>query len=581
MVADEEDLTEALARLELEGGDCLEIEAKTFAEYSRSALGPTLSAFANLPGGGTILLGVSEDPVKVVGVPNPHQQMQAVVSQARQGFSSRITVDTHSIELDGRTVVVANVQEAPVNAKPVRWAGNDAAYLRQYDGDYQMSLQEEQQLLMRHQRPREDTAPVPGTSISSLDDNLVRVFLRNVRAGSTSLREQPDKEILLNLNVLTDDGEVTLAGLYALGQYPQRHVPTLAITAAVLGGQTGPRASERLRIDGAVPRMLTAAVDWVSQHTRTDITFDQDGHGRNTHEYPLVAVRELIANALVHRDLSEPALSKGIEIRLKQDRLVISSPGGLWGVSVDQLGTQHGKSAVNERLYDICTFAADTEERRVIEGLGTGIRAVRDALREADMEPVRFHDTGVRFTALLPRSALLSPADLNWLSALDSTGLTVEQRHALVDMRHGRSWRNSTYRRRFGLDSEQARRQLQDLSNRGLAMISGTKGSTSYALAPAASLVEESAGPGQTAPGTRTPEEPQTPTTPGDPVGLSGNTLAVWASLETGARSRAQIAEATGLTRRQVGYALDLLRRSGLVSVQGGQGSRTTTYQRT
>lgn len=489
VVVDEEDLTEALARLEREGGDCLEIKAKTFAEYSRPALGPTLSAFANLPGGGTILLGVSEDPVKVVGVQNPHQQMQALVSQARQGFSSKIAVDTHSIELDGRAVVVANVQEAPVNAKPVRWTDNHAAYLRQYDSDYRMSLQEEQQLLIRHRRPREDTAPVPGTSIDSLNDNLVRVFLRNVRAGSTSLREQPDKEILLNLNVLTDDGEVTLAGLYALGQYPQRHVPTLAITAAVLGGQTGPRASERLRIDGAVPRMLTAAVDWVSQHTRTDITFDQDGHGRNTHEYPLVAVRELIANALVHRDLSEPALSKGIEIRLAQDRLVISSPGGLWGVSVDQLGTQHRKSAVNERLYDICTFAADTEKRRVIEGLGTGIRAVRDALREADMEPVRFHDTGVQFTALLPRTA------------------------------------------------------------------------------PGAGV---SAGPDPTAPGTRIPEEPETPLVPGDLAGLSGNSLMVWASLEPGARTRAQIAEATGLTRRQVGYALDRLRKSGLVTVQGG-----------
>ncbi|CED91640.1 AlbA family DNA-binding domain-containing protein [Actinomyces succiniciruminis] len=142
MIVDEQDLLEALARLELEGGDCLDLEAKTFSEYSRDALGQTLSAFANLPSGGTILLGVN--PVAVVGIQDPREQIQALVSQARQGFSTEILVDVRSIELEGRTVVVANVQEVPTNAKPCRWKENGASYLRQYDGDYRMSFQEEQ-----------------------------------------------------------------------------------------------------------------------------------------------------------------------------------------------------------------------------------------------------------------------------------------------------------------------------------------------------------------------------------------------------------------------------------------------------
>ena len=142
VIVDLNDLTEALARLALEGGDCLEIEAKTFSEYSRSALGPTLSAFANLPGGGTILLGVSEDPVSVVGVQDPHKLQQTLVSQARQGFSTEIAVDTHAIAIEGKTVIAANVQEAPVNSKPCRWKETGSAYLRQYDGDYRMSQQE-------------------------------------------------------------------------------------------------------------------------------------------------------------------------------------------------------------------------------------------------------------------------------------------------------------------------------------------------------------------------------------------------------------------------------------------------------
>ncbi|WP_261799017.1 hypothetical protein [Actinomyces ruminicola] len=174
MIVDEQDLLEALARLELEGGDCLDLEAKTFSEYSRDALGPTLSAFANLPGGGTLLLGVSENPV------------------------------------------------------------------------------EEHQLLIRHQRPSGDTIPIPNTSINNLDADLVKGFVRNARAGSTALRDQSDAEVLLNLNILTEEGTATLAGLYALGSYPQRHFPVLAITAAGVGDEGGPRATDRLRINGPI-----------------------------------------------------------------------------------------------------------------------------------------------------------------------------------------------------------------------------------------------------------------------------------------------------------------------------------------
>ena len=565
VIVDLDDLTEALARLELESGDCLAIEAKTFSEYSRAALGPTLSAFANLPGGGTILLGVGEDPVSVVGVQQPHELQQALISQARQGFSTEIAVDPRSIAIDGKTVIAANVQEVPINSKPCRWRETGSAYLRQYDGDYRMSQQEQQQLLLRHQRPRQDSVAVPGTSVDNLEGDLVQRFLRAVRTGSTALTGQSDAEVLLNLNVLTEDGEATRAGLYALGRYPQRQFPGLSITAAVTGANDGVRATDRLTVAGPLPQMLTDAVDWVARATQTRIRFGDDGHGRDVHEFPLIAVRELIANALVHRDLSEPALSKAIEIRLLHDRLIISSPGGLWGLTVDQLGTRDGKSAVNEHLYTICTFATDYEGRRVIEGLGSGIREVRRALRDADMESVRFQDTGVRFTALLPRGAPLSPEDLNWLSDLEAHGLGVEQRHALVEMRHGTSWTNSSYRRRFGCDSQQARRQLQELVNRGYAEARGQRGSTSYVLA---------------SDGARPASDVKAVTVSAEISALSTNAPTVWACLEDGPRTRQQIVEATHLSSRQVMYALRRLKEAGAVLTDGGRGDITTRYRR-
>lgn len=105
MINDLEGLLGALAVLELRGGDTDAIEAKTFSEYSAQQLGPTLSAFANMPGGGVILLGVSErNGIAVVGVDDVHGLLQRVADQARSSFSVPIAIDARTFDLDGKTV---------------------------------------------------------------------------------------------------------------------------------------------------------------------------------------------------------------------------------------------------------------------------------------------------------------------------------------------------------------------------------------------------------------------------------------------------------------------------------------------
>ena len=140
MINDHDELLGALAVLELRGGDTTSIEAKTFSEYSPEQLGPTLSSFANKPGGGVILLGVSErDGISVVGVDDVDNLLKRAANQARNGFRPPIRVDVRTFDLDGNTVGVVNVEGADVNEKPVRWLKNKTAYLRQYDGDYEMA----------------------------------------------------------------------------------------------------------------------------------------------------------------------------------------------------------------------------------------------------------------------------------------------------------------------------------------------------------------------------------------------------------------------------------------------------------
>ena len=82
-------------------------------------------------------------------------------------------------------------------------------------------------------------------------------------------------------------------------------------------------------------------------------------------------------HALVHRNLDAIAESKRVEIGIVEDKLVVTSPGGLRG----------GKSAVSPVLYDMCKNLR-TSGARLIEGEGGGIREVLQATSPRTPGPV-------------------------------------------------------------------------------------------------------------------------------------------------------------------------------------------------
>ncbi len=485
MIKSIDDLLGALAVLELRGGDTTSIEAKTFSKYSSAQMGPTMCAFANMPEGGVVLMGVSEQGgINVVGVDDVNGLLQSAASQARNGFSVPILIDPQAFDLDGKTIGVVNVVGANTNDKPVRWKKDKKAYLRQYDGDYQMSPSEEQMLLFRHHRPNADAQPVPGSSLRDLDSDLVKRYLASVRETTPRLVSESDEAVLYYTGVVADrdSEELSVAGLYALGEYPQRLLPHLTVTAAVEGADDV-RAVNRRDFTGALPVILDDVLGWVAQNVESRQVVTRDGNGLTDYAVPLLAAREVIANALVHRDLSEASRGKGIDLRITRDGFRLTNPGGLWGITVDRLGTGD-HPAVNEHLYQICRNV-EGRNGRVIEAMGTGIREARRALQDAGMAEPLFFDNGVCFTVRFPNSALMPDGDLAWIGSLgleQAASLNLRQKEALVEMRHGRTWSNGEYREHFGVTADEARADLRDLVSRGLVTSTGERRWVRYEL---------------------------------------------------------------------------------------------------
>ena len=256
----------------------------------------------------------------------------------------------------------------------------------------------------RH-KPQNDLRNIPGTSVKDLDEPYTEDFLRQVRLSSARLRHDSDQEILHKRNVLTAaQNDLTLAGLCALGDYPQQFYSGASIIGVVSMSGTA-RNDDRFRGEGPIPAMLEDALAWLVRNLKNRTVTTPDGAGlMDEPEIPLVALREFVANALVHRSYEQDASGKFVQIFIKRGRVEIISPGGFWGILPSQVGLVHRPAAVNEALYAICQNIRLSDGRRLIEGEGGGILAAQQALRNAGLREARILDEGIQVRVIIYRS---------------------------------------------------------------------------------------------------------------------------------------------------------------------------------
>ncbi|MFF5264468.1 ATP-binding protein [Actinomadura viridis] len=474
-------LNDLVERLRTAGGDSSDVEVKSAAGGLPQSLTSTLSALANLPGGGTIILGLDEATgFRPVPLTDPQKLKQGIAVKARS-FTPPVRITMEDGVVEGMPVVVAHVHECDPSAKPCRVSGSGAAYLRGYDGDFELSSLEEQAFLAARQPPLFDRAPVDGATRDDLDRDLVEGFLRSVheRDPQGLGRFDDSEELLRRAGVTTPDGTPTVAGLLSLGIHPQEWFPRFVIQASaepLPNDPAGSRARNQATITGPIPLMLDEALAWARRTFDTAIVSAPDGTVHDEPAFPLIAFREIIANALVHRDLDHWSAGMAVEVRLRRDRLIVANPGGLYGITVERLGREAVTSARNARLVAICQHVRTPDGgARVIEALATGIPIVTKTLAEAGLPPAHYIDAGIRFTVLLRRAASttrpggdLNQTELRVYDALASGARTVAELQGQLN-----------------LTAPNIRKALRELRRRGLIQQHGGRGRTTTYRRPA------------------------------------------------------------------------------------------------
>ncbi len=382
---------------------------------------PTLSAFSN-GSGGILLLGLSErEGFAPVPTFDPSRMQDALADACSNKLIPPVRPEIAFEEFEEKPVLVAKIPELPPRDKPCYVASKglyEGSFIRTGDGDRKMSHYEINRLLEERAQPRHDVRIVQEAVVDDLDRSLVEPLLKKERFLHPRVFEKyDDLAILVSLRVIAeDDGGTprpTLAGLLALGEYPQKYFPRLNVSFASYPGTTkastftGQRFLDSADFVGPIPFMIADAVAAVARNMRT-ASFVEGAFREDVPDYPLEAVREAVANALMHRDYSPESWGTQVQVNMFADRLEVLSPGGLYGtVTVDTLGTLGVSSTRNEFLSKILGSTPYPHPlgnaQYVVENKGTGFIEIRSQLAAAGMEPPQVFDRPGSFSLVFKK----------------------------------------------------------------------------------------------------------------------------------------------------------------------------------
>ena len=179
------------------------------------------------------------------------------------------------------------------------------------------------------------------------------------------------------------------------GEYPQSYYPQLFVACVVVPGlelgdtgAMGERFIDNKRIEGTIEDMITGTMNFLTRNMKTSVIIDSKGKRVNKTEYPLEALREAVANALIHRDYSTQTENAYVSVYMYNDRIEIINPGALYGTNkLEKLGTATTMESRNPTIVRILEEKGD-----VIENRHSGIPTMKREMKKYGLPEPEFYE---------------------------------------------------------------------------------------------------------------------------------------------------------------------------------------------
>ena len=358
---------------------------------AKSNLLKTIVAFAN-GAGGELILGVSDDDRKIIGINEPLLLEEKISSLIYDSIYPAISPYISILNVQGSELLIVRI--LPGSNKPyyIKSMGIEKGVYVRIGSTNRRATPEIIDELRRQARGIAFTAEMDLTkNASDLEEKSLSVFLKSIGQSSCT------KDTLLKWKILQkNNGDYfpTVAGLVLFGKNELADYDFAGIRLTRFQGVTLTNISETKEY--SVP--IIPEIDTICRHTADFLQKESYLEGARRLErtiIPSYAIREAIVNAVVHRDYSMSGSS--IKINVFDDRLEIISPGTLFGnLDISDIGT--GLSECRNR-----SIVRIFRKLNLMEELGTGIARIYTLYKERQLKPPSFLEQGQFFKAILPQ----------------------------------------------------------------------------------------------------------------------------------------------------------------------------------
>ena len=281
-----------------------------------------------------------------------------------------------AFELEGKNLLAVKLDEIPQNKKPCYYKPKgikNGSYTRVGDRDDIMTDYELYSLQSYNDHVFEDTRPTKRADINDLNLKELSLYINKIRNLKPNFSKKNFDECM-KLCEITDANHKqiypTLAGIMTFGNYPQAFYPQLFVACVV------------------VPGVELGDTGQMGERFITSVIIDSNGKRKDKSEYPLEALREAVANALIHRDYSTQTENAYIAVNMYEDRIEIISPGTLYGTNrLDKLGTSTSMEVRNPNIVRILE-----EKGSVIENRHSGIPTMKREMRKYGLPNPEFYE---------------------------------------------------------------------------------------------------------------------------------------------------------------------------------------------